>query len=300
MDAQLVRRGAERARVGLRGTRREVGVELEVTLGLHEPKRVRLNGSSLPSAESLRSELATLVFTPDRLSVVKGGPAVRRAYVDRALGRLLPARADVPLRYGAALGQRNALLRRAAATGETDRDALAPWTQQVSQLASELVAARDAAIGLLASGFASAAAELGLEDARLAYSGDAVTAAALDARLARDVARGSTGRGPHLDEIAVLAGERDLRAFGSQGEQRIAVLALLLAEAELLAGERAAPPLVLLDDVLSELDGSRRRSLAQRVGRLPQAIVTATGAESLPVEPAQALLVTAGRVEAAA
>jgi DNA replication and repair protein RecF len=105
-----------------------------------------------------------------------------------------------------------------------------------------------------------------------------------------------TGAGPHLDDIVVRSGTRELRTFGSQGEQRLAVLSLLLAEAEVLSERRGVPPLVLLDDVLSELDGSRRLTLAERIGGVGQAIVTATGAEALPLEPAQLLEVTPGLV----
>ena len=87
--------------------------------------------------------------------------------------------------------------------------------------------------------------------------------------------------------------------FGSQGEQRLAVLALLLAEAELVAARRRVPPLLLLDDALSELDEHRRRILSERIGVVGQTIVTATGAEALPLAPAQLLRVTPGRVEPA-
>jgi DNA replication and repair protein RecF len=99
--------------------------------------------------------------------------------------------------------------------------------------------------------------------------------------------------------VAVRAGDRELRAFGSQGEQRLAVLALLLAEAELLTARRETPPLLLLDDALSELDGERRRVLSERLGVTGQTIVTATGAEALPLAPAQLLAVTPGEVRAA-
>ena len=121
----------------------------------------------------------------------------------------------------------------------------------------------------------------------------------LEERLTRDIERGSTGAGPHLDEISIRSGDRDLRTFGSQGEQRLAVLALLLAEAELIAARRRVPPLLLLDDALSELDESRRRILSERIGAVGQTIVTATGPEALPLAPAQLLRVTAGRVTVA-
>jgi len=294
-DAQLIRRGATAARVEAAGHRGPVPVTVSVGLSTSEPKRARLDGAVLRSAEQLRAELATLVFTPDRLVVVKGGPAARRAYVDRSLGRLYPARAHLPVDYGAVLGQRNAALRRVA-LGLSDADVLAPWTAQVADLGSMLSAARRDVVELLQPGFAARAEELGLPGAALGYDAEPLTIGLLEARLAKDVERGTTGAGPHLDEIAIRAGDRDLRTFGSQGEQRLAVLALLLAEAELVASRRRVPPLLLLDDALSELDENRRRILSERIGAVGQTIVTATGAEALPLAPAQLLRVTPGRV----
>jgi len=297
-DMQLIRQGATAARIELIGHRGPVPATVSVSLSATEPKRARLDGAALRSAEQLRGELATLVFTPDRLVVVKGGPAARRAYLDRSLGRLYPARAHISLDYAAAVGQRNAALRRVA-LGASERDALAPWTAQVADLGAMLTAARRDGIELLQPGFAERAGELGLEDVSLGYDADPPTITLLEERLARDIERGTTGAGPHLDEISIRSGDRDLRTYGSQGEQRIAVLALLLAEAELIATRRRVPPLLLLDDALSELDESRRRILSERIGVVGQTIVTATGPEALPLAPAQLLRVTPGRVTAA-
>jgi DNA replication and repair protein RecF len=295
-DAQLIRFGESSARVALRGSRAQSELEVQLTLRAGEAKRARLNGASLRAAEQLRTELATLVFTPDRLAIVKGGPAVRRAYFDRALGRLAPARATLSAEYGAAVGQRNAALRRISA-GFSTADALAPWTERVAELGSTLVEARQEAVAQLGPAFAEHAGELGLPDAVLRYEGEAPTVEALERRYERDVERGWTGIGPHLDDIAVLAGARDLRGFGSQGEQRIAVLSLLLGEADLLTERSGVPPLLLLDDVLSELDPERRRILAERISRRGQTLVTSTTAAALPTEPDQVLEVTPGRAE---
>ena len=294
-DTQLIRQGAEAARVELTGHRGKVPVSVAVSLSGNEPRRARLDGALLRSAEQLRGELATLVFTPDRLVVVKGGPAARRAYLDRSLGRLYPARAQISLGYAAAVGQRNAALRRVA-LGVSHRDALAPWTAQVADLGTMLTAARHDVVALLQPGFAERADELGLAGASLCYDAEPPTITLLEARLDRDIERGITGAGPHLDEIAIRSTDRDLRTYGSQGEQRLAVLALLLAEAELIAIRRRVPPLLLLDDALSELDESRRRILSERIGTMGQTIVTATGSEALPLAPAQLLCVAPGRV----
>jgi DNA replication and repair protein RecF len=272
----------------LRGDRAGVPLDLEVTLQLGSGKRATLNGARLRAAEQLRGEVTTLVFTPDRLVVVKGGPAARRAYFDRVLGRLTPARSGLSADYGAAVGQRNAALRRVS-QGISSSDVLAPWNEQVSGLGAELVAGRHAVVAALQPSFAERADELGLPQAELRYEGEAPTTAELEERVDRDLERGATGLGPHLDDLGVLATGRDLRTFGSQGEQRLAVLALLLGEAELLEERRGTRPLLLLDDVLSELDSDRRRTLAERLRAGGQALITSASRGALPGEPAQLL-----------
>lgn len=298
-ETQLVRFGDDAARTAVSGRRGDAPLALEVTLRRGEGKRAKLNGAPLRAAEQLRLLVATLVFTPDRLGVVKGAPAARRAYFDRVLGRLAPARAPLPAEYGAAVAQRNAALRRAAA-GLSGREALEPWSERVVALGAELVAARLDTVAELEHRFAECAAELGLEDAALRYEGEPVTREALDDALARDLERGATSVGPHLHDVGLAAGGRDLRSFGSQGEQRLALLALLLAEAETIVARSGVPPLLLFDDVLSELDPERRRILSRRVRGAGQALVTATDAAMLPAEPDQLLEVRPGEVLEAA
>jgi DNA replication and repair protein RecF len=297
-DAQLVRFGAEVGRVFLRGRRGDTPLDLEVTVRAREGKLAKLNGVSLRAAEQLRSEVSTLVFTPDRLAIVKGGPAVRRAYFDRVLARLAPARATLSAEYAASLAQRNAALRRISA-GFSSRLALDPWTERVAVQARMLVEGRLEALALLTPTFAERAEELGLSAAGLRYTGEPPTVEALEARIDRDLERGSTGLGPHLDDVLITSNLRDLRSFGSQGEQRLVVLGLLLAEAQLIGERRGYPPLLLLDDVLSELDSTRRHALAERVVGVGQTLVTATQASSLPISPVQLLNVSPGEVRAA-
>ena len=181
----------------------------------------------------------------------------------------------------------------------SDASALDPWTNQVVTLAAQLVEARARVLALVAPAFAERAGELGLASASLGYDADPPSREALAERLPRDLERGTTGLGPHLDEIRILSADRDLRIYGSQGEQRMAVLSLLLAESEVLAEQVGVPPLLLLDDALSELDAERRRVLSDRLGASGQTLVTATGAEALPLAPAQLLVVTSGSVEPA-
>lgn len=294
-EARLVRFGEPAARVRLEGREGTSPVETSVTITPGEGRRVTVNGAPLASAEGLRSRLTALAFLPDRLAIVKGGPAVRRAYFDRMLGRLSPARAGLPTEYGRALSQRNEALRRVRA-GLSDHAALAPWTERVAALGGELDDARADLATTLAEPFAEQAAALGLAEATIAYERRGLPLEELEARLGRDLERGSTGLGPHLRDVEIRAGDRELRGFGSQGEQRTAVLALLLAEAGALTERRGAAPLLLLDDVLSELDASRRRALLVGLPPGGQTIVSATSIDALPAGgPGPALVVTVRR-----
>jgi DNA replication and repair protein RecF len=297
-EPRLVRFGEAAARIRLAGTDGESPFESQVDLAAGQAKQVKLNGAALSSSEELRARLSALVFTPERLAVVKGGPIVRRAYLDRMLGRVFPSRGGVPSDYGRAVAQRNAALRRARA-GESGLDAVEPWTLQVAALGTELDAARGELAALLGPGFTRIAEALGLEHALISYDGPGLTAAELDARLDRDLERAVTGAGPHLRDASITAGDRELRSFGSQGEQRTAVLALVLAEAEILTERRGEPPLLLLDDVFSELDTERRGALLAALPVRGQTVITATHGPGV-AEPDLLIEVTPGEARAAA
>src|SRR5437763_862097 len=161
--------------------------------------------------------------------------------------------------------------------------------REVVRIGWGLMEARAAAAEQLAEPFARFAAELGLpEPATLAYrprshadGPDGLRAELLERRAA-DVQRGFTAHGPHRDELQLAHGGRALRAFGSQGQQRVALLALLLAEREILLARHDRAPLMLLDDVMSELDAERRLRLAELLRGGGQALVTATEVEHVP------------------
>jgi DNA replication and repair protein RecF len=304
-DAEVVRIGADFARVedDVCVAGRRVGVALGYRPG--EPKRVLVDGAPERSVERLVARFPVLVFTPDRLRLVKGAPALRRLYFDRVLRRVWPLRAAPAADYARALAQRNHLLRRIRA-GASPAEALDPWDAALAREGALLGRARAELAERLAAPMAEAFERLGGDpgDAPLRYlphtEPDSVTlAAALAARRPRDVERAATGAGPHLDDFALADGGRDLRRFGSQGEQRRALLALILAEADLLAADRGELPLLLLDDVTSEFDARRRGLLLDALDRFPQAILTTTDDAELEARADATVRVRAGRVEPA-
>jgi DNA replication and repair protein RecF len=252
-----------------------------------EGRRHLLDGGPADAATIARVRPPVAVFAPDRLSLVKGPPAERRAHLDGFLAARWPARGELRKRYGQALAQRNALVARLAG-GYGNPESLGVWDAGLAQHAAALIEARAEAVAELAEPFTRAAAELGLEGGgELLYAPRAEGSAeeiraGLEERREADLKLGRSSWGPHLDELKLEAGGRSLRRYGSQGQQRAALLALLFAEREALREARRVIPLLLLDDVMSELDPGRRELLVARLGDGGQTLITAADRESLP------------------
>ncbi len=173
--------------------------------------------------------------------------------------------------------------------GRAGRGSLPAWDTALARHGVQLMRDRTEVVDRLRPRFAAAAELLGLEgEAELAYRprSKAETAEELAAELGErtdsDLERGFTGHGPHRDDLAFRHAGRELRSYGSRGQVRLGLLALLLAEREELAAERGAPPLLLLDDVMSELDAVRRGRLVEVLRRSGQSVITATELGHVP------------------
>jgi DNA replication and repair protein RecF len=268
--------------------RDEDGIEhkLLASVSRSEGRRHLLDGDPASPATIARNRPPVAVFAPDRLTLVKGPPAERRAHLDGFITARWPARSELRKRYGQALAQRNALLSRLGAGYGSPGD-LRIWDAGLAEAAAPLIEARSEAVAELASPFAATATELGLEEGALEYapraSGSAEEIrAGLEERRDQDIRLGRCSWGPHLDELKLLTAGRSLRRFGSQGQQRAALLALLFAERAALLEARRVTPLLLLDDVMSELDPTRRDLLVGRLGDGGQVLITAADEESVP------------------
>src|SRR3954447_13798180 len=287
-ERECVRFGATLTRLVLRCEDDEGAHEITVGFQPGEPKRLRVDGAPVERLTDVGARPLVSVFLPDRLELVTGAPGLRRAHLDQVVAALRPARGATRRAYAAALAQRNALIA-AIRAGRAGRASLPAWDAELARHGVALIADRAAVVEDLAPRFAELAAGLGLEDEpELIYRprSRAVSAAELAAELAErvdgDLERGFTGHGPHRDDLVLRRAGRDLRAFGSRGQQRLGLLALLLAEREALAEARGAPPLMLLDDVMSELDSDRRRLLVEVLPAGGQRPLTTTDLAHVP------------------
>jgi DNA replication and repair protein RecF len=300
-ERELVRRGASVARVEVDTRDDEASHRIEAGFEPGEPKRLRVDGSLVDTLSTTPARPLVSVFMPERLELVKGPPSVRRAHLDQVVAALWPSRAATRTAYSRALAQRNALLGRIRA-GISGPAALDAWDAELARAGVQLMADRAGAVEGLRGPFADLAAQLGLPGhAELGYRprSPATAVKALAAELAErrgaDLERGFTAHGPHRDELALLLDGVALRAYGSQGQQRTALLALLFAERELLHSLRGRAPLMLLDDVMSELDSGRRDLLAGLLRSGGQSVVSATEAEHVPgASPAELIRVSEG------
>jgi DNA replication and repair protein RecF len=292
-EREVVRFGERAARVAVSVHDGQRQHELSVGYGTlggdgRAVKRMACDGAPVESLLELPQRPLLSVFLPDRLELLKGPPSVRRAHLDQLVAAFWPLRDRDRRAYARVLAQRNSLLSRLRA-GAASRAGMHGWDLQLARHALALRDNRAQAVELVSEAFSERAAQLGLGGhATLEYRprtrarDQDELLAELHNRLEHDLVRGFSGHGPHRDELALLRDGRELRVYGSQGEQRLALLALLLAERAALARLRSHPPLMLLDDVMSELDAERRELLARELCDDGQSVIATTDLAHVP------------------
>jgi DNA replication and repair protein RecF len=288
-ERELVRFGAQTTRVVVSGEDELGHHELTVGFSPGEPKRMTVDGASVERMLDSPHRPLVSVFLPDRLELIKGAPALRRAHLDQFVTALWPARAATRRAYAQALAQRNALISRLRA-GLGSRSGLESWDTQLAQTGLALMSDRREAVATLTEVFPEVCGLLGLDgDPRVAYRPRSHAhdvegfVEELHERIDSDLERGFTDHGPHRDDLVLNRTGRLLRTYGSQGQQRLGLLGLLLAEREVIGRLRTSVPLMLLDDVMSELDRSRRGALVELLAKAGgQALITTTELDHIP------------------
>ncbi len=260
-----------------------------------EKKQVKLNGINKKSVSSLSENVYEVVFSPEHLTLVKGGPGERRRFIDEAIAKIKPVFADAVSKYNRTLAQQNALLKNIYYDNRL-ADTLDAWSVRLAALGAFIIRMRVKYIKKLSqcAGVYHMGISNNKENLTLSYGGtiaddNEISRAELENILIQklrnsreeDIHSGTTSVGPHRDDVNIYVNDKLLKAFGSQGQQRSCVMSLKLAEAQLLGVAKDEEPIIILDDVLSELDSDRREFLLNKIaGR--QVFISSCDSTSVP------------------
>jgi DNA replication and repair protein RecF len=292
-DSELVMWNVEAGSIEIVFDRLNIENNLKFKVYRQQAKDIMYNGYKIKPKEVV-GLLNVVLFSPEDLSLVKGMPSLRRRFLDTEISQASPQYYQQLLKYNRILLQRNMLLKKIKEKKEKP-DMLSPWDLQLAHMCSKIVNKRLEALKKLAmlanlmhrkitankenlaviyhhSGFSENTAQFTAEE----------YLAKLQENHQQDIFRGSTGVGPHRDDIVLTVNGINLRTFGSQGQQRTGVLSLKLAELEFIKSETAEYPVLLLDDVMSELDASRREHLLSFIKDRVQTFITATEEKYFP------------------
>jgi len=289
-DRELIRWEQEAGRVFICAQRRDGGHEVDMLLSRQKRKTVKVNGRVLQRTGELMGHVSGVLFAPEDLRMVKDGPSERRRFIDMELSQIRPAYYYALQRYAHALMQRNQLLRDIPLNASL-KATLEDWDAQLARHGAAIMAMRTDFIRRISEAAHENHLEIsgGREELRARYlpsleteSDDPERALLSALAVARetDIRRGATTVGPHRDDLMLTLSGMDVRIYGSQGQQRTAALSLKLAELDIMRRELGEAPVLMLDDVMSELDPQRRRHLLSRLRGI-QTIVTCTDLSDL-------------------
>lgn len=291
-DKELIKTGEDCAFVSVTGRRNDGIHNVEIAISNADGRRVKVNGTQVSRSGELLGHITGVLFAPEDLRMVKDGPIMRRRFIDMELSQLRPSYYYALQKYNRALKQRGALLRESSLRGAYP-DTIDMWDEALAESGSLIMFMRDGFVKKLAERAEEIHASVAdnKEKLLISYEPDVpmgedvneIKQNLLDALMtsrAADIRHMTTGAGPHRDDMGVFVNGMDARAYGSQGQVRTCALSVKLSEIELMKEIGGEAPVLMLDDVMSELDPSRRRLLISYLDGV-QTFVTCTDKEDL-------------------
>ena len=281
-DSDMISFGKEEAHVRVVHEKEGLSSRIDMHLRRHKTKGIAIDGEKLKKAGELMGRIKVVLFSPEDLSIIKLSPAERRRFMDIELCQIDSFYLYNLANYNRLVMQRNKLLK-GAGFGQDLTSTLDIWDEQLFSFGSKLIERRQSFIEQISEITGQIHRDLtdGKESIKLSYE-PSVTLdnyrEAMKSARDRDFRMHQTTVGPHRDDLIYMANDIDLRKYGSQGQQRTAALALKLSEIELIKRITKDTPVLLLDDVLSELDETRQTQLLNTMGEI-QTIVTCTGVD---------------------
>ena len=290
-DAELIKWNSEEARISILFNDEEKDNNIDIFFSNTIKKRIKINGVKIQKTGDLLGNLNTVIFSPDHMKIIKDGPVERRRFIDIILSQINTSYYYNLVQYLKVVEQRNVLLHSA----KTNRNVLKTidiWDEQLIEYGEKIIRERKKFIDYISKYSNHVAKEItnNKENIEVLYkssieaenytSENIKKAFKLSLQKSREIdyIRGMTNKGPHRDDFSVLVNGRDVKIYGSQGQQRTALLALKISELQYMVDETSAYPVLLLDDVFSELDKERQKFLLNYVKKI-QTIITCTDVE---------------------
>lgn len=294
-DSELVSWGQEAFKITLKGTRYAGKLNIEISARSDGKKILKVNNQLKRKLTELIGNINVVLFSPEDMMLVKGGPSVRRRFLDIEISQTSPFYCHNLVQYNKAVSQRNSLLK-AIREQKADEDMLEVWDRQIVSYGLPIINKRAEVIDKIVPiareihfGITEGQEELNLsylpvvdfKKAGKKVSPEEYFMAKLKENRKMEILKGVTVSGPHRDDLGLKIGKTDIRAFGSQGQQRTSALSLKLSEIEYMKNETGEYPVLLLDDVMSELDSGRRKYLLEVVKGKVQTFVTSTSMKDI-------------------
>lgn len=282
-DKELVRFGAEAARLELDFADCERGYSGQMQILKNGRKSVAVNHVHITKLSKLMNYLNVVMFSPEDLNIVKGSPNIRRRFIDSSLSQLYPSYLASLMEYNKILNQKNSLLKALRLSGRREDPTLSVWNTQLAASGAKIMQARDSFVEEINSASAKIQTEISNEALEIKYLPsiklNSPDAAAIEGyfeeRARREIDMGASQYGVQRDDIEIYVNGREARLFGSQGQQRTAALSMKIAQSEYIKDVKGEYPVLLLDDIMSELDINRRMYLSERI-RDKQVLITST------------------------
>ena len=281
-DREIIKMGCDEAHVKMYIEKEGLEHYIDLHLKKNKPKGIAVNGIPIKRSAELMGIINIVLFSPEDLNIIKNGPSERRRFIDMELCQLSRIYLDNLYRYSKVLNQRNHLLKQIS-YDESLKETLSVWDEQLIKYGTEIIKERKEFIEQINNISADIHRKLtgGKEFLSIQYEPDVNEeefADKLYKNYNRDIYYEITHTGPHRDDIKFISNDMDLRTYGSQGQKRTAALSLKLSEIEIVKKKTGDIPVLLLDDVLSELDRSRQNYLLESIDGV-QTIITCTGLE---------------------
>ncbi|MBR5156545.1 MAG: DNA replication/repair protein RecF [Clostridia bacterium] len=300
-DRELIRFGEETARAELVFSDNKRQQKIEIILRRDKKKQIKINGVVIHKLSELVGRLNVVLFCPEELGLVKEGPNVRRRFLDIALSQLRPNYYHLLGLYNKVLEQRNNLIKKIKFQNASSlADTMFVWNEKLATYGVQIAAYRSEFVKLLEGYAKKVHSEICGEELLVEYRTRVGTKEdfleKLNNNLDKEIEQGYTLYGPHRDDIYLAVSGKDAKNFASQGQQRTIVLSLKLAQADLLFEETGEYPVLLLDDIMSELDSGRRAYLAGKILN-KQAVITCTDVEqNLKTDTAKTIHIKSGAI----